>query len=152
MARRPWAERRFIYAIQEDRRGGLIKIGTATDVARRMRDIQKACSQPLKLIGVISVYGPHARFEESSIHRALYEHRLKRDQIKQRGLCGVREWFKPAPFVVFLASSWSPDVETAVTLEPIRNPWLDDDGRLDFEKLRAARSADQATSAAGPAP
>ena len=121
VARRAWADERFIYAIREDRKTGLIKIGTATDVPQRMRDIQKLCAHPLKLVGVELWVGDHARFQEAMIHHVLSAHRAKPHIILKRGLHGRREWFHPRDEVLAFIANWPVDVEQARTYEPLRS-------------------------------
>lgn len=121
VARIPWADERFIYAIREDRKGGLIKIGTATNVPRRMREIQKMCARPLKLAGVELWVGDHARFQEAMIHHVLSAHRAKPHIIMKRGLHGRREWFHPRDEVLAFIANWPVDIEQARTCEPLRS-------------------------------
>jgi len=74
------AEDRHVYFIQPTS-GGLIKIGSSADIEGRLRQLQAASPQPLRVVGVI----PNAGFKgEQEIHARFASER-------QHG-----EWFRPS--------------------------------------------------------
>lgn len=122
---RAWAEVRFVYAIREDRPKGLLKIGSATDVPKRLKALQRETERPLVLHGVEAWVGSHARMAEAFIHHDLRLHRAPFHIVERRGLKGGREWFYPKPEVLEYVADWSPDCEDALTFELRRVPLKD---------------------------
>lgn len=63
-----------------------IKIGYATDLKKRLTQLQVGNSNPLKVMLTV----PGTKEDEALLHHLLREHRI-------RG-----EWFKPSPFVTWM--------------------------------------------------
>jgi hypothetical protein len=74
---KPWPERAGIYFVHG---GDYIKIGKADNVRKRLRGLQTAHSEPLRLLAV----APGSEDEERGYHARF-------SQLRVRG-----EWFKPA--------------------------------------------------------
>jgi T5orf172 domain len=117
---RPWPSTRFIYAVQEQRRNGLIKIGTANNLTNRLREVGKQTPHGIDLLGVTVWHGEHARLAEAMIHHHLSAYRVRPHQMARRNIKAKREWFHPKPEVLEWVEGATYPLEVAMTLEPRR--------------------------------
>jgi hypothetical protein len=122
----PWPDTRFIYAIQEQRRNGLVKIGTANDLGKRMRELQARSEHPLSLIWVELWVGVDARRAEAMIHWQLRDHRAKPHVMSARRMEPGREWFHPRAEVMDFIGGWATSVEEALARAPrhLEGQWV----------------------------
>lgn len=88
--RQGWTQSGMVYAIQAGE-SGPIKIGRASDPAKRRTELQAGHYEVLRLIAVIDP-GRSAQKTEKALHASLVEHRI-------RG-----EWFHPHPEVLELVA------------------------------------------------
>jgi hypothetical protein len=91
---------RLLYAIQAGH-DGLIKIGHAANVLRRLGKMRVDSAQELKLLGVL----PGGPMKEREVH-----HKLRADRV--RG-----EWFSPTPAVLAFVGTMLPEGEAVDTKE-----------------------------------
>lgn len=124
--RRPWPSSRFIYAVQEQRRNGLVKIGTANNLDKRLAEVRRQTPNEIALLGVTVWHGPHARMAEAMFHHWLAAYRVRPHHLAKRDITAKREWFHPKPEVLEWVEKWTSPLEVAVTLEPQRLAFLDE--------------------------
>ena len=123
--RRAWPSTRFIYAVQEQRRNGLVKIGTANDLDRRLAEVRRQTPHEIALLGVAVWHGEHARLAEAMVHHRLSAYRARPHQLAARQITAKREWFHPKPPVLEWVEGATSPLEVALTLEPRRLTFVD---------------------------
>lgn len=112
-------ESHWVYFVQ----GGpeaLIKIGTSTDVATRVRGLQNSCPVPIRLLAVM----PGGQRTEAALHRRWQAHRTH------------GEWFYPAASILEFIDPFTRDVDVVELAASVnRMP------RCSTQKLTAAQWA-----------
>lgn len=106
------ARRGFVYFFQLGR--GPIKIGWATDVARRFRDVVSYFGPPVRYLGAL----PGTRATELALQRRFRTARVRRGQHPR--VVG-REFFRPVPALLRRIASLRPVSARALVEGQFRN-------------------------------